>query len=178
MDERLKRSLGVLKDDAGESRKRCFQYRVDKATEEAVVKGWYVIMDTLTIEDGRWSNPEELLSGRGWAEYKKRWRRTIASATYGSRRKAPRDAEYIQYFGALEFGEDGDNPHVHQLWFCRDIPDSWKTDPNIGSSLPTRREITAAKSLWRYGFCTPVAVRTGFYDCLSLIHISEPTRPY
>ena len=162
IEERLERSLGVMTDDAKESLKKCKQYRVNQATEDALDAGWYIIMDTLTIEQRFNDRPEQILGGDGWHRYKQRWREKIRFASGHSRTDL--QDEYIQYFGAVEFGENGDNPHVHVLWFCKNIPESWKKDPNYGLDIPHKREIDNAKDLWDYGWCTPVAVRSGYDD--------------
>ena len=117
IEERLERSLGVMTDDAKESLKRCKQYRVNQATESALERNWFIIMDTLTIEQRYCENPEDILGGTGWHRYKQRWREKIRIAS-GFKQSDIQD-QYIQYFGAVEFGEHGDNPHVHVLWFCK-----------------------------------------------------------
>ena len=171
MEERLERSLGVLADDARESLKRCKQYRVDQASIDAIDHGWYIIMDTITVELQYRDDPN-ILGGDGWHNYKQRWRETIRKAC-NLTRKCLQD-DYIQYYAELEWGERGDNPHVHVLWYCKDIPESWKIDPNTCKKLPTNREIANAKSLWDYGICTPVAVRWGFNDCWSKLGWTWP----
>ena len=147
-----------------------YLYRCLATTEEC--QGWYIIMDTLTIDQTLVTNVQEVLSYSGWATYKSQFKERIRQAA-GLSQKVPIH-EYCKYFGTVEGGKRGKNPHVHVLWWCRSIPDSWKVDPNRGRRRPYRREIDAAKGLWPYGISTPTAVRTSSADAWGCLGWSWP----
>lgn len=161
-DMRVSRCLGVINGWKRESRAAGALWRVERQSEEDLRQGWYLIMDTLTIDRRFGLSARDILCSNGWHTYKQRWREIVRKACGYSRDVKQR--EYIWYFGCVQFGDAGKNPHIHVLWGCRKIPDTWLIDPNAGRSVPNRREISAAKPTWDYGYSTPVAVRTGLDD--------------
>ena len=159
---RVDRCLKVINQWKAESRRRSLLWRVEEEAEYSLAHDWYLIMDTLTLRRGSGMDPRDALSSKGWRNYKQRWRE-IVRVECGFDRKV-RQQEYLWYFGCVQFGDAGGNPHLHVLWGCRRIPADWLVDPNVGLVVPKRREIDPAKTTWAYGWNTPVAVRTGFDD--------------
>lgn len=166
LDPKVKKVLEYMASGKSGQMRKEIVYRCAEAAIDAYDNDWFVIMDTLTLEHHYRIDPQEVLGTDGWRKYKERFCYNIAKSVYGDRtkaRKARRD-DYIGYCATVEHGKNGDNPHIHVLWFCRNVPDSWKRDPNSGLRLPIRREIDPAKDLWEYGFSTPVAVRLHPFD--------------
>ena len=141
-------------------RRNEWTFRGQQECERAMSLGWYAVMDTLTFDDTHVGNWVELCT-KGWTEYVKRLKTVIVEAA-GIEKDAPVES-YLSYVACVEIGEAG-RPHMHVLWFARDIPWTWKIDPNAGTRVPVRREIGGAKSLWQYGFSAPIAVRHNVND--------------
>ena len=143
-----------------------------------------MVFDTLT-----WRDPPSHLQGDiqiAWTHYLKRIRRRIGAAVYGSERKAQRQrtTDYVHYQCVVEHGSQTGRLHMHVVWFFRDLPSSWKQDPNTGLRVPRRREIEGMKEEWHEGFSVPIAVRTGPRDVWSdlgwrwPVHNGEPAKGF
>jgi len=58
----------------------------------------------------------------------------------------------------VEKGGNTGRLHIHVLHIFRDLPIDCG-DPNFGMKVAYKREITAMKRFWQYGFSCPKAVR-------------------
>lgn len=126
---------------------------------------WFMLFNTLTVRDGELSNVFSATSD-AFQSYIRRIDALAAKASYGSVRKAL-SHDYHTYFAVVELGGNTGRLHIHCLHFLRDLPEGCN-DPNYGKSLPDRRELTAFKSLWTYGFSSPVMVRYSPQDAYGL----------
>lgn len=156
--EEEKKAKEYLKDGARLSRARNWQWRLEVAIREAVSKGWYPLFGTYTVDPKRL--PEGCLSRDdlwkntpAWDRFVKKIKTEVAAACALGRRPANWDKgnTFFQYFAVIEHGKSGEHPHVHVIWLCREIPASWKIDPNRNCSTNTEVDIAAASALWQHG---------------------------
>lgn len=144
--------LKVMKDRCKESRRQELMFRFRVAIEEAVRSGWFVVFNTLTVRPS-----EEALvfcsGSTAWTDYV----RTVA-------RCSPLGHKY---FCVVERGASTGRLHIHVVHLLRSLPIG-SSDPNYGSSL-CRREISAFKRLWKFGFSSPIAVRFNHHDAFGSI---------
>ena len=163
-DPLLDRCFLLLSSMTKSARKTSLLWRVAQESQECLDNGWYLIMDTLTIDPNKLESDRAILSGRGWHLYKQRFREAIRKALGYKQNCGIPQIEYLRYAAVVEWGETGNNPHLHVLWMLKDIPTNWKYDPNLSNVIPIRRELDNAKSAWEYGWSTPTAVRTSSDD--------------
>lgn len=157
--EEIQDILTIMEGNARRARAASQLFRLTECVREH--PDWYIIFDTLTLGGRARHEPEEWLCGDGWATYKRRWQGEVRKAVFGGNtreaQQAPTDS-YCFYFAVLEnFGQR--HPHAHCIWICKDIPETWKRDPNAGRPIANRREINPAKLVWEGGWSTPIAVR-------------------
>ena len=136
-------------------------FKLRQECKEATEKGWYIIFNTLTIND---ENYEQVFK-RG----SKHWRNYIQNFARSIKGKH-------KYFACTELGEKHGRKHIHVLHFCETIPTKWK-DPNEGRYKPDKREIKRIKQLWNYGRSAPIAVRTNPQDPYGNIGWRWPCKP-
>lgn len=146
----------LLASGSAEARAAAISWRAGQEAETCEALGWFLIMDTMTFDT---LDDIEERAVSEWTRYKKSIEHAVLVST-----GLPRDTrrcEYAKHICCVEEGEKNGRVHLHCLWFVKNIPNSWKHDPNANLKLATRREITPMKSYWDEGFSTPVAVRTG-----------------
>ena len=133
--------------------------------------GWFIVFNSLTVAPHHYD--KVFAPGSTcWRDYIKEVTRAVGASIYGTKRKADlmRGTEpYHTYFAVVERGGENGRLHIHVLHCFRDMPDSWKSDPNKGSPVPKAREVTRLKGYWKYGFSTPIAVRYSGSDAFSRI---------
>ena len=154
-----KNVLEALASSTKDSHARMQAYRIGQQTLLANKEGWYVVFDSLTLRDQRQAH--EAFT-EGWRRYKQNIQSQIAIAVYGSTREAKKHktTDYVHHFNVIEKGTLRGRPHMHTMWYFRDVPKHWKGDPNKKRKIPNYREIDGMKPLWPYGIATPTAFRT------------------
>lgn len=160
------------------SRKMATVWQATQQTEYAFENDWFIIFDTLTIDRAvkQYTNHkgevyyvqedfDECVT-RHWHNYRKRIAQKVGIAVYGSARNARnyKQEDYIHHLGCVEYGEKTGRIHMHVVFWCKDIPDDWKIDPNANRTVPNYREIPAIKRMWPFGYSTPIAVRISPVD--------------
>lgn len=153
-----KKAEEYMKEGARTSRAKNWQYRVEQAVKEKVKNGWYPLFATYTVDEKRL--PENCLTRDelwtktpAWDRFVKKFKTEIAEECGYGRRPAkwPRGETFLQYFGVLEHGASGEHPHIHVIWLCKEIPATWRMDPNTNCTDNTRRDIAPASALWEHG---------------------------
>lgn len=135
-----------------------WQWRLCDAIEECVGDGWFPLFGTYTVDpkrlpsgcltrDDLWKNTP------AWDRFVKRFKTEVADACgYGRKpSKWPNAYSFFRYFGVIEHGASGEHPHIHVVFLCRDIPESWKRDPNANCSTNFETDIRGASALWSHG---------------------------
>lgn len=133
--------------------------------------GWFPFFITLTVDPKRHDPVQLWREDKAWAKYIKTLARVSMTACGVSAKKQRylSNRNYIAYFGQLEHGKSGNHHHAHLLVWFRNIPDSWKMDPNwhLHGEVATNRRCPPLESFWPY--CDP-AQRPGIYfwhqDCV------------
>lgn len=136
-----------------------WQYRLECAITEAVENGWFPLFGTYTVDPHRL--PAECEGNRdrlwtdtpAWDRFVKRFKTEIADSL-GMGRKPQKWAKtdtWFRYLAVIEHGKSGEHPHVHVVWLCKNIPASWKLDPNRANPNRDFRDIPGASCLWNWG---------------------------
>lgn len=154
----VKQAQNYLLQGGKNTRATNWQYRLQVAITEALSKGWYPLFGTYTVD------PKTLPKGcldrndlwkktDAWDKFVKHFKTEIAdSLGYGRKpSKYPKTNTFFQYFAVIEHGKSGEHPHIHVIWLCKNIPKSWKTDPNNNCTNRTNTDIIPASSLWKHG---------------------------
>lgn len=116
-------------------------------------EGWFVVFDTLTLNDDRWD--QFFATPTAIRDHCRKIGRLINKRLGRKARDSYTDV--FRYFVVPEFGKKGDRLHFHCLYFCKELPYG-SYDPNVGQANAYRREIKSFK-VWEYGFSSPVAMR-------------------
>lgn len=138
--------LDNLKKSNQQARKNELIYRLTCAISIGQRKGHFLLFNTLTV------SPEyyNMVFKRGsnqFINYIKNFDQIC---------KTKNDH---QYFGCIEHGSKTNRLHFHVFHILKKVPIHW-TDPNRGKNPPINRIQTQAIGLWKYGFSTPIIVRT------------------
>ena len=130
-----------LQDMAALGRQSEWKWRIANHAEEYQEKGWYPFFITLTV-DPQMHDPEEVWrEGRALRRYIRRLCNVVTSELELPKvHKTPgmQESDYITYVGVIEHGKSREHHHGHFLIWMKEIPDSWKSDPNKGLS-PSER---------------------------------------
>lgn len=144
-----------------------------------VKQGWFIIFDTLTVEN---SNHEVVFGEKStvWKDYIRLVDRSIGIKIHGNWLSAVRARsvgdEFHTYFAVIERGSQSGRLHIHVLHFMKVLPENC-VDPNVGRGVCNYREITGFKRLWRcYGYSTPIAVRFNNSDAYAKIGWRWPVK--
>jgi hypothetical protein len=134
-----------------------WSFRAGEAARFYSDLGWFPFFITLTV-DPKKINPRELWEEhQGWQNYIKKLARISAKCCGVSGRKLDyiSNRDYIAYFAQLEHGKSGVHDHVHALVWFRNIPESWKRDPNyhLAAHASTNRKCPPLESIWQW--CDP-----------------------
>lgn len=62
------------------------------------------------------------------------------------------------YFAVTEIGDRHGRLHIHVMHLLPRLPEG-AADPNVGRSLPDRRELVCLKGKWKYGLSAPMIFR-------------------
>lgn len=155
-----KLAKNYLKEGARLTRAACWQWRLETAIKEAVKDGWFPMFGTYTVDPailaglGLLTRDELWTKTSAWDIFVKRFKRATAEACGYGRRETnwPKGNTFFKYFGLIEHGSgDGNHPHIHVIWLCRNIPKEWKHDPNRNCRDNTLVDIVAASALWDHG---------------------------
>lgn len=141
------------------------KWRLEEEVKQRSEEGWYVIFNTLTVAPHAYKSVFEKGS-RDFRDYIRRFDNAIASSCYGSVRLA-KGQDYHSYFGVVERGDKYGRLHIHVLHMCKDLPESWKVDPNAGRAIASNREVVKVKPFWRFGHSKPLACRFVENDAFS-----------
>lgn len=145
---------------------------------DAVQSGWYVIFNTLTIAPHHYKQVFSKDSSV-WTDYVRSIDRAVGISIHGNWRKAiiARRAgdDFHRYFAVTEKGSQTGRLHIHVLHMMRKLPDGCY-DPNRGSALPNKREVSFFKGFWNFGHSSPVAVRFDMSDAFGLLKWQWPVK--
>jgi hypothetical protein len=151
-DRLLSVRLKKLSEQKIHARKAELKWRLTHEILEKNQKGYYIIFNTLTVEPKYYKMV--------WEKGSKIFRQYIYNINKLCK-------THHTYFGVRETGELNGRLHIHCIHLLKEIPNSWKTDPNDSEILPLNREIHHAKALWKYGISQPIAVRFNTDDAYS-----------
>jgi hypothetical protein len=138
----------VLAKNSKDTKAAEWRYRLIERCRQADLNNEYVIFDTLTVDKEHYEKVFQRDSNH-WRNYIERFAR-LCNGRH-------------EYFASTERGTGTLRLHLHVIHFCGQKPKGI-TDPNKGSCLPIKREITSLKKLWPYGNTSPIAVRWSISD--------------
>ena len=113
---------------------------LDPAGSQDTGRPWFPIFWSLTLDPSRILRDVSAFKGKPWQSWIKHINRMGA-----------------RYVAVIEKPQT--NPHMHVLTWHPDLPEDWLRDPGY-----RRREITAAKATWQYGWSSPRPMRTDTRD--------------
>jgi hypothetical protein len=137
-----------------EGRRALYIQRLKNAVTLADSRGWYVVFDTLTLENSginRFYNDPNAIR-----DYTREFGRRVNEGM--GRPKRASYSDVYHYFCVPEYGSLNGRLHFHIIHLCKVLP-LGSCDPNHGLKNPVRREIASFRGLWSYGFSKPIAVR-------------------
>lgn len=136
-------------------------------------EGWYTVFNTLTVSPECYTT---IFPGGNLSDtvYFKRYIQSLKRLA--TRVTGLPDNQCFRYWTCGEISPNG-RLHFHQILMFKDIPDSWKVDPNNRCNGGNKREIDALKPYWKFGFSSPCAIRTGVNDVYSRLGWSLPCNP-
>jgi hypothetical protein len=146
-----------LSEGAADARKAKWCYRLGTANAELLEAGWYPFFVTLTATEYPWPyrSKEELFQSRALELYRRRLCDEAIKACGVSIREGRKDpSAFFRYSMVIEHGKSRSHHHSHMLCWFRDVPESWKVDPNLGRDDARYHECFLAKRFWPYGWCT------------------------
>ena len=155
-------ALTIMAGSSERSRRQSQVWRAAQQAKWAEQRGWYPVFDTLTIDNSHYSHAVDVVT-QGWTDYKRAITREVGRQVYGSWRQASKhpQSDYVHHMCVVEQGKRTGRLHLHVLWFFRDLPQSWRRDPNAYDRTARKRSITAMRKYWPFGFVTEhIAVRT------------------
>lgn len=143
----------IAKKSLDQKRYTDYLSRLDYEIYEAHRKGWFIVFDTLTIEDDK---REELFSNKyAIRDHARNIGREINETLGRNRNDSYTDV--FSYFGVPEYGKREGRLHWHFLYLMKELPKN-AVDPNLGRMVRNRRIIDCMR-YWKYGFSSPIAVR-------------------
>ncbi|WP_299747818.1 hypothetical protein [uncultured Tateyamaria sp.] len=154
----------MLQDGADNTLSFEWQWRVGEHARFLNDKVWYPFFVTLTV-DPKYHDPEEVF-GVG-ATAVRDYFKTLARVSMRecgvprSERDKQSDRDYLQHFFTIEHGKSGVHHHAHGILWFREIPDSWKVDPNFGQPLAVNRRCPPLETYWKY--CVPDQRPANYY---------------
>lgn len=156
-DERLVKLDEWLRQSQKKSQKINWDFRAGEAARIYCDAGWYPFFVTLTVDPKRYDPIKLWNEDRAWQKYIKKLAR-IAAKECGVNCKDVKNIsnrDYVAYFGNLEHGKSGNHHHMHALIWMREIPATWKRDPNwhLHAHEATNRRCPPLEGLWPY--CSP-----------------------
>ena len=151
---RVKKLISWLKDIGKMTQSHHWQWRISQAMEEN--KEWYPFFITLTVDPSRADAREIMEGGKEWQAYKLRISETIRQklGVLQSNRGGPKIGEYFQYAAIIEHGKSREHHHIHSIMWMKDIPESWKVDPNKWRDIPNATDVLELKTYWPWASVT------------------------
>ncbi len=144
------------------SKKTQYLWRLNMQLDESIHNKEYIIMNTLTVAPLK----KQQVWGSG----------SIAFKLYIQKFDRIFTKENHVYFAVVERGAKGNREHIHVLHMLKQIPESWKCDPNKALSEPYKRQIPEIFKYWSYGFSCPIAVRISQSDAWGKIGFRWPVK--
>ena len=184
-----RRFAKFMQTKAHQASKANWSWRIVQEAEEKQKLGWYPFFVTLTV-DPKKTDPEKLWrEGREFRKYIRRLVNVVCkelghppahkkTKEFGYRP----ESDYVTYAGVIEHGKSLEHHHGHFMIWLREIPSSWKKDPNHGVMKKDRRECMQMRIFWPHcipsqkpalyyrtkgdiwsqlGHCTPIDRKTG-----------------
>lgn len=144
-----------MKDSNQNTREANWKWRIANAAEEYQQKAWYPFFVTLTIDPNNHDAEAIWKEGRALRKYIRKLCNVVTHEL--GHRPAHRsnipESEYIAYVGVIEHGKSRAHHHGHFIIWMREIPASWKLDPNRGIRNPAarnKRECEKMRTFWEY----------------------------
>ncbi len=163
----LQNVMDELKSNGARARLAEHKWRMIEEIEYRASQGWYIVFNTLTVSNGNYKTVFSKGS-QSWRNYVHVIDNAIGAEIYGSVRKAEaakEDSPYHSYFAVVERGGKSGRLHIHVIHCFREIPGSWKKDPNRSTfAPPVRRQIFPMKKIWQFGHSVPIACRFSDHD--------------
>ncbi len=158
-------NLRMMRESQNYQRRREFEHRLLREMEECHAKDWFIIFDSLTVDNENYT--KVFLDDResSWQKYIDAWKFGIRKALGDDDRKL-KTSEFHRYAAVVELGGKTGRAHYHVVHMCKALPDGC-SDPTGGvrnGHMRRRREIDHLKSFWEYGNSIPLPVRTGPLD--------------
>jgi hypothetical protein len=142
-----------LESSAAKSRRAMWIWRIGSECEEMRDLGWFPFFVTLTVDPSRVPDSCEMWKeGREFRRYIRRLAK-VSSAACGmpsAIQRGASDSDFVRHVGVIEHGSSRHHHHMHLLIWMRDIPDSWKIDPNRGIVNPKSRTINFCRQMGTY----------------------------
>lgn len=169
-DEQLAEILQQLTEGARRARAGELRRRLEYECLLAHRAGWYIIFNTLTVNDENLDAVFETGS-RCFSDYIRSVSRSVGYRLGMSKRQADAsEGRNHRYFAVVERGAEHGRPHIHVLHFLRALPQG-SYDPNgVGvrkGPAPLLRQLDSMRPFWRYGNTVPIMVRYGMNDAFS-----------
>lgn len=143
---------------AGEMRQQQeWKFRIGAHAELLHHLGWYPFFVTLTLDPAKlapWGYDGAAFwkHGKEWQKFRRDLVETVARTMGVPVSHARSDPNrFMQYCGVLEHGKSRNHHHMHCLIWMREIPASWKMDPNRNNPRRNYLECLPFKRLWKYG---------------------------
>ena len=181
-----------LAEGAESSRKNNWTWRIAQEEIEMREQNWYPFFITLTLDPSLVDRDQFWRDPRHFKNYIRSIARTVARAcghppphkTTAAMPFVRPDSMYVRYAASLEHGASREHHHIHMILWCKEIPESWKKDPNIGYHKAEYKQCWPLKRYWKYGFSKPEYFRTkndiwsdmGFIMPTTIRHVSTVGR--
>jgi len=172
----MKKFLENIEKSQQEKRKKELLNRLSIEIETRTQEGWYLIFNTLTVDNENLSRVFPAKAGSPsvskktknyWTEYIRKCNNEFNKAKYGKRKNAKIAKQNNEisntYFAVVERGSRNGRKHIHVLHALAKLPKNF-SDPNKGRQIPNHREIQEMKKWWKYGNSSPIAVRLSGFD--------------
>ncbi len=147
---------------ARRSKKSQYLWRLNMQLDESIFKKWYIIMNTLTVAP--------LKTNKVWVKGSTAFKLYIQKFDRISKK------ENHVYFAVVERGSKGNREHIHVIHCLKEVPESWKVDPNRSLPEPYKRQIDSLFSWWSFGYSAPIAVRISHNDAWGQINFRWPVK--
>lgn len=158
--------MDKLKSKSAQARLAEHKWRMIEEITERASQGWYIVFNTLTVDNNHYDTVFEKGS-RAWSYYIREIETVIGKELYPTIRgalEAKKTEPFHTYFAIVERGSLHGRLHIHVIHCMKEIPGSWKRDPNQRLGPASNRQISAMKKLWFYGHSMPIACRFADFD--------------
>lgn len=167
-----------LKSKSATARLAEHKWRMIEEITERAAQGWYIVFNTLTVDNNHYETVFETGS-RAWSYYIREIDTIIGQEIHPSVRAAltaKKTDPYHTYFAIVERGKLHGRLHIHVIHCMKEIPGSWKRDPNERLGPPKNRQVFGMKKLWQFGHSMPVACRFSDFDAFGRLGWSWPVK--